>query len=173
MNNRTLKTAIYVIRLLQLGYLLMVILMLYLLLATYFNWTYPEMVFNHLPHWFTIDFGENEIFQSSFNQVYYAVQGTVLATLILLSLEALIQIIYSIRSLTAFKSDSIIKFRRIGVYTFLCFLITLVKPQYVEQVFSLKISFEFQYLLFACVALMLAEVFKEGNNLWEENQLTI
>ena len=96
---------------------------------------------------------------------------TILCSILILS--EILKVINSIRSLETFKNKNIIAFRRMGNIFLLLFFV---------QMFSLipngdQLSFRFSVPLFYLLAVMgcyiLAEIFKEGNKLMEENQLTI
>lgn len=90
-----------------------------------------------------------------------------------LSLTQFGRVLKSVRKLETFHQTNVEAFRKIGYY---CLLITGLSTfnywafsDYTKSSFSISIN----VLLISLIAFILAEIFKEGNNLMEENQLTI
>jgi hypothetical protein len=101
-----------------------------------------------------------------------------LRTLLLLSLTFLIfrsvlQILGSIESLKTFRQDNIVAFQKIGKYTLGIFVLTSFNIWIVPGDSNLNLTLAFGPLLIAVFALVMAEVFKEGNRLMEDSNLTI
>jgi len=83
------------------------------------------------------------------------------------------RVLKSVRKLKTFHQTNVEAFRKIGYY---CLLITGLSTfnywafnDYTKSSFSISINI----LLLSLIAFILAEIFKEGNNLMEENKLTI
>ncbi|TRO64458.1 DUF2975 domain-containing protein [Christiangramia sabulilitoris] len=98
---------------------------------------------------------------------------TMIMTLTYLSLNQFEKVLKSVKDLKTFHQTNVNSLRRIGYY---CLLITgLSIFNYWEFGVYAKssISISLDVLLITLLAFILAEVFKEGNNLLEENQLTI
>ena len=89
-------------------------------------------------------------------------------------------IIQSVKRLGSFHLNNIISFRRIGKYSILYFILTLFyfgltfnNSLYFGQGGFSQTSISFTPLLFALISFILAEIFKEGNKLQQENELTV
>lgn len=174
MNNRILKLTLILVRLMQAGYGIILLFFLYLSLSPAFDWPLPKGIMKMENHWLLVEFSQAEdFFSSTFNTVFFSVRSMLISLLLLLALQSLVRIIQSIRSLSAFREDSIRHFKRIAGLMLTSFIISSFGMSFVDASLSLKFSPELQYLLFALVSMVLAEVFKEGNRLWEDNQLTI
>jgi hypothetical protein len=174
MKNKILQNAKALSRVMQLGYLVLILLYLYLLMTLVFDWPLPPALASGEHNWLLIDVsGAQELFSSTFNIIFFSVRAIILSALLILSLESLIKIISSINSLSAFQIESGKHFTRVGVFMFISFIITILEFNYAHHDLTVTFSVELQYLLFAILAWVLVEVFKEGNRLWEDNQLTI
>jgi len=90
-----------------------------------------------------------------------------------LIINELIKVIQSIRSLDTFKEKNILAFRRMASIFIALFFIHVFSLTQTEEQFSFSLSLPLQYLLGVIACYILAEIFKEGNRLMEENQLTI
>ncbi|QCK15666.1 DUF2975 domain-containing protein [Mangrovivirga cuniculi] len=84
-----------------------------------------------------------------------------------------IKIIKSIKSLSTFKSENVQSFRKIGLLFILLMLISSFSILAINGEVSIKLDFDFNYLIWALISFVMAEVFSEGNKLMEENKLTI
>jgi hypothetical protein len=92
---------------------------------------------------------------------------------IYLSINQFKKVLKSVSKLETFQRTNVRAFRKIGYY---CLLIAgLSFFSYLEFNYYSKnsISIPLNILLIALLAFILAEIFKEGNNLMEENQLTV
>ena len=87
------------------------------------------------------------------------------------------KIISSVKALQAFRTENIESFRRIGKYLLVIFLVSGVHfiGTQTAGTSSAKVGFDFDTmpLILMLVAYVLAEIFKEGNRLYEEEQLTV
>ncbi|SMG07669.1 Protein of unknown function [Marivirga sericea] len=175
MNNNLLKYAVVLSRLMQIGYGLLIVLFVYLLLKPIFSWPLPaDLTTDGNSMLLIVEFTSfQEILASDFNTIFFAARAIILLSLFIIGLQSLIKIIKSIESLSTFKLDSIIYFKRIGLVMLLSFVLSCFDLSYLDHSLSISFSLELQYLLFAFIAYTMAEVFKEGNSLLEENQLTI
>jgi hypothetical protein len=174
MKNRYLLFTFYLARFMQVGYALLSLLFFYLILSATFDWSLPSFVDREQnPIMFVEILNFDEIRESSFNLVFFSIKAIVLIILFILSLESLIKIINSIKEISAFKENVVGQFTRIGVFMMICFVVTLFDVKSSATGMTVQFSLEFQYLLFGLVGFVLAEISREGNKLWEENQLTI
>lgn len=83
------------------------------------------------------------------------------------------KILQSVRKTKTFSEENIVSFRRIGKYLLIIFLITCYTSIRFQQGGISGFQLNFTYLILALVAYIIAEIFKEGNNIKEENILTI
>ena len=97
-----------------------------------------------------------------------------------LSIKEFQNIIQSVKRLDTFRLNNIISFRRIGKYSILYFILTLLyfilsfnNTLYFGQGGFSQTSISFTPLLFALISFILAEIFKEGNKLQQEYELTV
>lgn len=93
-----------------------------------------------------------------------------LATFII---KRILLILKSIHNLTTFYSRNIRHFQEIASYAFLAFLLSCFNFSYLEGQFNLSIDLPFAPLSFAVSALVLAEIFKEGKQLLEDQNMII
>jgi len=90
-----------------------------------------------------------------------------------LTFKECLKVIRSVRLIQTFKKANIKSFRSIGKYFLLIFILTSFSVVYFKQGMFYGLSLSFTPLILMFVAYILAEIFKEGNDLSEENQLTI
>jgi hypothetical protein len=83
------------------------------------------------------------------------------------------KIMESVKNLKTFQSNNVASFKRIGKYIFIVFLLTSFSIIQFQQAGKSEIHLSLTPLLFIFVAFILAEIFKEGNLLQNENDLTI
>lgn len=83
------------------------------------------------------------------------------------------RVLKSVRTLETFHQTNVEAFRKIGYYSLVIAGLSTFNywafGDYVKSSFSISVN----TLLLSLLAFILAEIFKEGNNLMEENQLTI
>ncbi len=89
-----------------------------------------------------------------------------------------IRIIKSISSLETFRFENVFSFRKMGQLFLIWFIVAIlsIKPLTEFGVtigVTMTTTLDFKYPLFALVCFVLAEIFKEGNKLMEDNKLTI
>lgn len=84
-----------------------------------------------------------------------------------------LKVVGSIQSLETFGRRNIKSFQRIGQLFAILFLLSLLQLGNASGKLELTIQLKPGYLLGTLVGYLLAEIFREGNNLMEENKLTI
>lgn len=93
--------------------------------------------------------------------------------LILVIMEQVIKIIESIKSLETFHETNVLSFMTIGHMFIGIFLIGILGIRFTDSGFHLSFHLNLIPLLGTLAAYIMAEVFKEGHRLMEENKLTI
>lgn len=82
-------------------------------------------------------------------------------------------ILSSIQSLETFRNDNVVAFRKIGRYAWWIFVLSSFNFRILEGNSDLLLTLALGPLLIAVFAYVMAEVFREGNRLMEDNHLTI
>jgi len=95
-----------------------------------------------------------------------------LFTWLMVQLNAL-KVFRALKDSETFHLNSIKALRTVGFWLFIITAIELVQFQWFDNTFQMTFNFEFTYLIAACSAIVLAQIFKEGNELAESNRLTI
>lgn len=99
---------------------------------------------------------------------------TLTASFIFMSLRLFEKVAASVRNLKTFEKVNTYAFKRIGVY---CFIIGLISCfdyfDFETQFWLTRISINVHFFIFSLLAFVLAEIFKEGNLLKQENDLTV
>lgn len=97
------------------------------------------------------------------------------ATLILffLAIHQFSKVLKSVRRLKTFKAINVGAFRKIGYYCLGIAALSFFNYWGFENYTKSSISVSLDVILIALIAFILAEIFKEGNILMEENQLTV
>lgn len=90
-----------------------------------------------------------------------------------LSLKEFQKIIESVKHLKTFQQDNVNSFRRIGKYAFIIFIVSSFTFMTYLDATSSGFQISFTPLILMLLAFIMAEIFKEGNNLKQENDLTI
>ncbi|WP_299824283.1 DUF2975 domain-containing protein [uncultured Pontibacter sp.] len=104
--------------------------------------------------------------------VFY-LQSVGLLVFWLLIIQEIKSIIKSVKGLETFRSSNSKAFRKIGKYCLGIALLSAFKWIGLEGHSFFGLYFQFMPLAFAMAAFILAEVFEEGNKLYEAEQLTI
>jgi hypothetical protein len=104
-----------------------------------------------------------------FQFVFSLLQNIVILFLVFKILGKLLKITRSIDNLKTFALGNAKAFHDISIYAFLIFCIQIIKI--LPEKISLGIHFE--PLVAAALAFILSEVFKEGHQLMEDNELTV
>jgi hypothetical protein len=113
----------------------------------------------------------NEI--NSFSRYFFFLQ--IVATLLLshFIVREVIRILRSVQALQPFHSGNVASFRRIG---YLCLSITALncfRVLITGNTFTASFSLDYTLLIFMLITFILAEIFKEGQKLYEQEKLTI
>ncbi|GEM_PF-4111107 len=95
----------------------------------------------------------------------------ILCTILIIS--EILKVIQSIRSLDTFKQKNILAFRRMAQIFLGLFFIHMFSLVQTEGQVSFTFGLPLEYLIAMIGCYVLSEIFKEGNKLMEENQLTI
>jgi len=93
--------------------------------------------------------------------------------LIYSSIEEFGKVLKSVREFRTFHQTNVVAFRKIGKNCFLIFFLSIFNYWRIGDFSRRSISIYLGPLLFALFAFILAEIFKEANNLKEENELTV
>ena len=83
------------------------------------------------------------------------------------------KIMQSVKNLKTFQKNNVYSFRKIGKYIFIIFLLSSYVKVRFQQGGVSATHINLTPLLFVLAAFIMAEIFKEGNALEEENDLTI
>ena len=103
--------------------------------------------------------------------IYFKCVGVLLC--LFLSIKEFQKVMLSVKNLQTFKRENVLSFKRIGKYLFGFFLLTSYTAISFEKGAFSSTHINLTPLLFVLVAFIMAEIFKEGNALEEENDLTI
>lgn len=93
--------------------------------------------------------------------------------LLYLSINQFRRVLKSVRKLETFHQTNVRAFKKIGSYCLIISGLSIFNYWEFNDYAKSSISISFNILFIALIAFILAEIFKEGNNLMEENQLTI
>ncbi|MEJ8801403.1 hypothetical protein [Pontibacter sp. H249] len=91
----------------------------------------------------------------------------------LLIIQEIKRVIKSVKGLKTFRSSNGKSLNRIGKYSLGIFVLSAFKWIGLPEYSFFGIYFQFMPLAFAIAAFILAEIFEEGNKLYEAEQLTI
>ena len=83
------------------------------------------------------------------------------------------KVIKSVKELRTFHQTNIIAFKKIGKYCLFIFFLSIFNYWKIGDFSRASISIYFSPLFFAIFSFILSEIFTEGNNITQENQLTI
>lgn len=111
---------------------------------------------------------------SSFAFFYNVLNVLMQLTLVFLLLSQLLKVINSISSLKTFIGQNVSSFKRIGYMLVILFFLRMFGFNVTDSgVSTVNFSFDLAPLVGALIAFILMEIFKEGNKLREDSQLTI
>ncbi|WP_424963576.1 DUF2975 domain-containing protein [Ekhidna sp.] len=118
---------------------------------------------------------------SEFGAYYFyftCVRSLTMVVILFRIIQLSIRIIKSISSVETFRFENVFSFRKMGQLFLIWFVVAIpsIKPltEFGETIgLTMTASLDLKYALFALVCFVLAEIFKEGNKLMEENKLTI
>jgi len=97
----------------------------------------------------------------------------ILLFLIFLCFSEFIKILESVKTIEVFQKNNEASFKKIGKYLFLVSLFQFYMFFNFEEGFMQGFYISFLPLVLMLLSFVLAEVFKEGNRLMEENELTV
>ena len=99
---------------------------------------------------------------------------TVSASLIFMSIRLFGKVIASVKNRKTFENINAFAFKRIGIYCFIIGIISSYDYYDFETQYKLtRISLNLTFYIIALIAFVLSEIFKEGNKLKLESDLTI
>lgn len=101
------------------------------------------------------------------------IKYSIILVLIFLSVKEFQLVVESVKKIETFKIGNVRSFMRLGNYFFVLFLLFSVSVFGFEQGQISIISISFLPLVLMLLAFVMAEIFKEGNQLSEDNELTI
>lgn len=118
---------------------------------------------------------------SEFGTFYFyftCVRSLIMVAILFRIIQFAMRIIKSISSLETFRFENVFSFRKMGQLFLIWFAVAIpsIRPltEFGETFgVTMTTTLNFKYALFALVCFVLAEIFKEGNKLMEENKLTI
>ncbi|MDO6801598.1 DUF2975 domain-containing protein [Wenyingzhuangia sp. 1_MG-2023] len=82
-------------------------------------------------------------------------------------------IIESVKAVKTFQENNVLSFRKIGKYLLFISVITMFTYYTFKNGARISCSVSYKILVLSLISYIMAEVFKEGNNLEEENKLTV
>ena len=111
---------------------------------------------------------------STLSLYFNYIKFTVSASLIFMSIRLFGKVIASVKNRKTFENINAFAFKRIGIY---CFIIGITSSydyyDFETQYKLTRISLNLTFFIIALIALVLSEIFKEGNKLKLESDLTI
>lgn len=194
--NRLLNIAITICKLAKLIYIFSFILITFVFIhfqidREYYNEFNPKIntQTTNTPSSFSLNFktlnkwgsnnskNNNEVFtfdKISTSSVYilFFKYGAILILLFLCTKEFQ-KIIESIKNLNTFKERNASSFKSIGKYLIFYYLLTSYSITYFKESEISEINLTFGPLIIILITFIMAEIFKEGNTLMEENDLTV
>ncbi len=195
--NKLLNIAIGICKFLKMIYILSFVVITIIFIHIQIDKeAYNNLKINHTDPQTTLSVGINKSYsdkwENPYNEVYvlgkfttttiYLIyfKFTCIFALLFLSIKEFQNIIQSVKRLDTFRLNNNISFRKIGKYLILYFVLTLLyftltfkNSLYFGQGGFSQTSISFTPLLFALISFILAEIFKEGNKLQQEKDLTI
>lgn len=185
--NKLLTFAIYFFRLVQVFLIIGFITSIFLLFVYQF---YPDKFSNYRfnPATSEIDLIDIKIFGSenesndlaiSINEVkpvtIYLLFLQLIAIFVLtwLAIKEFINVIRSLQQWQTFSNYNVEAFRKMGTYFVVIFILSNISFYLVGNKGKLSFDLDLTFGALALVSFILAEIFKEGNRLYEEEQLTV
>lgn len=93
--------------------------------------------------------------------------------LIYLCIREFQKVIESVKEIKTFQQRNVFSFRRIGNYLLIIFILISYTKFTFQEGGTSSFYISFDLLVLSLLAYIMAEIFKEGNNLLEENKLTV
>ena len=120
---------------------------------------------------------DSEVFilnKLTYSSLYFNyIKLAVILLLGFLSITEFQKIIESVKEIKTFQKRNVSSFRRIGKYILIIFVLGSYSSYTYQLGGTSGFYFSFNLLILALLAFIMAEIFKEGNLLLEENQLTV
>ncbi|WP_299063400.1 DUF2975 domain-containing protein [uncultured Polaribacter sp.] len=113
----------------------------------------------------------NKLKTSSLYFIYFKLSAILI--FIFLAIREFQKIMQSAKNHKTFQENNIKSFRKIGKYIFIIFLLTSFEILEFQQGGKSGIRIEFTSLILMLISFIMAEIFKEGNLLQQEKDLTI
>lgn len=90
-----------------------------------------------------------------------------------LSVREFVKVVTSVTRIETFRISNIYSFRKIGKYLLIVFILSGFSVIHFKEATFRSYSLHLMPLMLMIFSYIMAEIFREGNNLSEENQLTI
>ncbi len=113
----------------------------------------------------------NEIQPASLYFIYF--QLMIVLILAWLIIREFKNVIRSVQQLQSFKSQNVESFRKMAIYFLGIFFLTSFSFYVMEDKGSFTFDLDLKFAMLAIASYILAEIFKEGNRLQEEQQFTV
>jgi len=117
----------------------------------------------------TVSLDQVEIFSLIFN--YLRLSAILLFTF--LAIKDFLSILGSVKTGETFRSGNVYSFRRIGIYLFMLFILSGFMQVTTDEVRFRGYFLNLTPLTLTILAFIMGEIFAQGNQLSEENQLTV
>lgn len=101
------------------------------------------------------------------------VRFSILLLIVFLSIGEFKKIMISVQNRHTFQNNNVKSFRKIGTYCIIYFFVSSFYFYQFKEADFTGMSVSFTPALFALFAFIMAEIFKEGNSLLEDKELTI
>ncbi len=108
-----------------------------------------------------------------FSLYFNYIQAIIILGLLFKIAQEFKNILNSVNSLKTFEKDNIISFRKIGKYLLIYFIVTSYYVFKFKEGSTSSLDINLTPLLLIFLCFILSEIFKEGNSLKQENELTI
>lgn len=193
--NNLLNIAIILSKLAQLGYIITFLVLTFIFIhfqidnSSYKDTYLKEKIINdkssfnlnlHKESKFTLTkktLTDNEVFSlkkiEPISLYIQYLKYTLIIFLSFFSFKEFEKIIKSVKKLQTFRKDNVKSFRKIGKYVALIFILTSYTYISFKNGYLSNINISFSFLGFIILPFIMAEIFKEGKKLQEENDLTI
>lgn len=179
MNNTILKAAIITARIIQIMVSVSILVLVIIMITWPMNPEFYDRISLALNNGvFTISTIENAevvpFSEYAIGYVYYALLKALFISITFLAiLKTVLKLIRSIKDLRTFRKENVESFRNIGLLFILLLILNITTIRETGGTMTLTVQFLLNYAVYSLICFVLAEIFKEGNRLHEETQLTI
>lgn len=176
MDNSPLRISLLITQIFR---ILIYIAMAFLLVelgAVIFSRSSPDWTVLNLPG---LKFGYSDKYQSTLAdtsqsiRIFQLMKEIIKLFLITSVVQLVIKVLQSLKSLETFKNENVKAFRKMGYLFIIIFITSIPSLQMVNGTQQVTISLAPGILLGTLICYLLAEIFREGNRLMEDNKLTI